>query len=39
MIQKNQTVKLNIVGLKASLNKFSQGRLVIEVECEMLKLK
>ena len=27
-----KTVKLNIVKLKASLNKFSQGKLVIEVE-------
>ena len=34
-----KTVKLNIVKLKASLNKFSQGKLVIEVECETLKLK
>ena len=35
----NQTVKLNIVKLKASLNKFSPGKLVIEVECQTLKLK
>ena len=34
-----KTVKLNIVKLKASLNKFSRGKLVIEVECQMLKLK
>jgi len=34
-----KTVKLNIVKLKASLNKFSRGKLVIEVECQTLKLK
>jgi len=34
-----KTVKLNIVKLKASLNKFSRGKLVIEVKCEKLKLK
>jgi len=34
-----KTVKLNIVKLKASLNKFSRGELVIEVECQTLKLK
>ena len=34
-----QRVKLNIVKLKASLNKFSRGKLVIEVECQTLKLK
>jgi len=34
-----KTVKLNIVKLKASLNKFSGGKLVIEVECQTLKLK
>ena len=34
-----KTVKLNIVKLKASLNKFSRGKLVIEVECQSLKLK
>ena len=33
-----KTVKLNIVKLKASLNKFSRGKLVIEVECQTLKL-
>ena len=38
-MQKDQTVKLNIVKLKDSRNKFSQGRLVIEVECQTLKLK
>jgi len=32
-------VKLNIVKVKASLNKFSRGNLVIEVECQTLKLK
>jgi len=37
--QRIKTVKLNIVKLKASLNKFSQGKLVIEVECQTLKLK
>ena len=34
-----KTVKLNIIRLKASLNKFSRGTLVIEVECQTLKLK
>jgi len=34
-----KTVKLNIVKLKASLNKFSRGKLVIKVECQTLKLK
>ena len=34
-----KTVKLNIVKVKASLNKLSRGKLVIEVECQMLKLK
>jgi len=34
-----KTVKLNIVQLKASLTKFSRGKLVIEVECQTLKLK
>jgi len=34
-----KAVKLNIVKLKASLNKFSRGKLVFEVECQMLKLK
>jgi len=34
-----KTVKLNIVKLKASLDKFSRGKLVIEVECQTLKLK
>jgi len=34
-----KTVKLKIVMLKASLNKFSWRKLVIEVECQMLKLK
>jgi len=34
-----KTVKLNIVKLNASLNKFSRGKLVIEVECQTLKLK
>jgi len=34
-----KTVKLNIVKLKASLNKFSRGKLIIEVECQTLKLK
>jgi len=28
-----KTVKLNIIKLKASVNKFSQGKLVIKVEC------
>jgi len=37
--QRIKTVKLNIVKLKASLNKFSQGKLVIEAECQTLKLK
>jgi len=37
--RKIKTIKLNIVKLKASLNKFSQGKLAIEVECQMLKLK
>ena len=32
-------VKLNSVKLKGSLNKFSGGKLVIEVECQTLKLK
>jgi len=32
-------VKLNIVKLKASLNKFSRRKLVIKVECQTLKLK
>ena len=32
-------VKLNIVKLQASLNKFPPGKLVFEVECETLKLK
>jgi len=32
-------VKFNIVKLKASLNKFSGGKLIIEVECQTLKLK
>ena len=31
-----KAVKLNIVKLKASLNKFSRGKLVIEVECQTL---
>jgi len=34
-----KTVKLNIDKLKASLNKLSQGKLVIEVECQTIKLK
>jgi len=34
-----KSVKLNIVKLKASLNYFSRGKLVIEVECQTLKLK
>jgi len=34
-----KTVKLNIVKLKASLNKFLRGKLVIKVECQTLKLK
>jgi len=34
-----KAVKLNIVKLKASLNKFSREKLVIEVECQTLKLK
>ena len=34
-----KTVKLHIVKPKASLNKFSRGKLVIKVECEMLKLR
>jgi len=34
-----KAVKLNIVKLKASLNKFPRGKLVIEVECQTLKLK
>jgi len=34
-----KTVKLNIVKLKASLNKFSQGKLIFKVECQTLKLK
>jgi len=34
-----KTVKLNIPKLKASLNKFSRGKLVFEVECQTLKLK
>ena len=33
-----KTVKLNIVQLKALLNKFSRGKLVIEGECQTLKL-
>jgi len=37
--QRIKTVKLNIVKLKASLNKFSRGKLVLEVECQTLKLK
>ena len=32
-------VKLNIVKLKASLNKIFRGKFVIEVECQTLKLK
>ena len=32
-------VKLNITKLKASLNKFSREKLVIKVECQILKLK
>jgi len=31
--------KVIIVKLKASLNKFSRGKFVIEVECPTLKLK
>jgi len=34
-----KAVKLNMVKLKASLNKFSRGTWVIEVECQTLKLK
>jgi len=34
-----KTVKLNIIKLKASLNKFCRGKLVIEVEGQTLKLK
>ena len=34
-----KTVKLNIVKLIASLDKFSRGKLVIKVECQTLKLK
>ena len=34
-----KTVKLNIVKLKASLNKVSRGKLVFEVECQTRKLK
>ena len=34
-----KTVKLNIVKLKASVNKFSRGKLVIKVECQALKFK
>jgi len=34
-----KAVKLNIVRLKALLNKFARGKLVIKVECQMLKLK
>ena len=37
--QRIKTVKLNIIKLKASLNRFSRGKLVNEVECQMLKLK
>jgi len=37
--QRIKTEKLNIVKLKASLNKFSGGKLVIEVECQTLQLK
>jgi len=37
--QKIKMVKLNIVKQKALLNKFSQGKLVILVECQRLKLK
>jgi len=32
-------VKLNIVKMKASLNKFCQGRFFIKVKCQTLKLK
>ena len=32
-------VKLDIVKLKVSLNKFSREKLVIEVQCQTLKLK
>ena len=39
IIQKNQIVKLNILKVKASLNKFSRGKLVIKVEFQTLKLK
>jgi len=34
-----KTVKLNIIKLKSLVNKFSRGSLVIEVECQTLKLK
>jgi len=34
-----KAVKLNIVKLQALLNKFSWGKLVIQVECQKLKLK
>jgi len=34
-----KVVKLKIIKLKASLNKFSRRKLILEVECETLKLK
>ena len=34
-----KAVKLNIIKLQASLKMFSRGKLVIEVECQTLKLK
>ena len=37
--QRIKTEKLNIVMREASLNKISGGKLVIEVECQTLKLK
>ena len=37
--QRIKMVKLNIVKLKAGLNKFSRGKLIIEVECQTLRLK
>jgi len=37
-LRRIKAVKLNIVKLKALLNKISPGKLVIKVECQTLKL-